>query len=440
MANPVTRFFTKSFLERSQRLIGLAGIGFILGGSAFALLLTGGVFARTYKVTAMFTDAAGIQPGDKVTVAGLPAGTVKALRIEHGQVAIDLAVNKSVSVPADSDAEVVIETLLGRRAISLVAGQSEKELEDGSVIPVDRTTTPIDITQLNDISVRLMNASDAAALNGFLGEVTKVTTGKKDQVRQIVTGLNSVLDAVDSRKQQLGQLIAALRKVFTTLGERDKTILGLIDHLDPVLANLAERQEDLKTLLQATDSASHETADLVIRNRKVLDSTLNSLHQVLTILDRHQLDLAASLSYLNDSVEGYQSVGYSQGVPNRWANIFVQSLGPVGVDTLLGQCGLIDQLIDQMLGTDCQNSSPAGSGGTGAVLPPLPGSTPPLPGQLPTGPLPLPTGPLPLPTGGLPLPLPSPSLGLPATIQSSFPSSVGDLVDGVLWGWKEWHA
>jgi phospholipid/cholesterol/gamma-HCH transport system substrate-binding protein len=432
MANPVTRFFTKSFLERSQRLIGLAGIGFILGGSAFALLLTGGVFARTYKVTAVFTDAAGIQPGDKVTVAGLPAGTVKALRIEHGQVAIDLAVNKSVSVPADSDAEVVIETLLGRRAISLVAGQSDEELVDGSVIPADRTTTPIDITQLNDISVRLMNESDAAALNDFLAEVTKVTTGKKAQVRQIVTGLNSVLDAVDSRKQQLGQLIEALRKVFTTLGERDKTILGLIDHLDPVLANLAERQEDLKTLLQATDSASHETADLVIRNRKVLDSTLNSMHQVLTILDRHQLDLAATLSYLNDSVEGYQSVGYSQGVPNRWANIFVQSLGPVGVDTLLGQCGLIDQLIDQMLGTDCQTSSPAGTSGTGAGLPPLPGSSP-LPGQLPTGPLPLPTGPL-------PLPLPSPSLGLPATIQQSFPSSVGDLVDGVLWGWKEWHA
>ena len=74
MANPVANFFRKSFLERSQRAIGVAGIGFILGGSLFALLLTGGVFARTYRVTAMFTDAAGIQAGDKVTVVLSSAG------------------------------------------------------------------------------------------------------------------------------------------------------------------------------------------------------------------------------------------------------------------------------------------------------------------------------------------------------------------------------
>ena len=50
----------KSFLERNQRLIGLIGILALLAGSAFALLLSGGVFARTYHVTAYFSDAAGI--------------------------------------------------------------------------------------------------------------------------------------------------------------------------------------------------------------------------------------------------------------------------------------------------------------------------------------------------------------------------------------------
>ncbi len=432
MANPITRFLGKSFLERSQRVIGLLGIGFVLGGTAFALLLTGGIFARTYHVTAMFADAAGIQPGDKVTVAGLPAGTVKGLQIRHGQVAVDLAVNNGVKLPADSEAEVVIETLLGRRAVALTAGQSNQQLQNGSVIPVDRTTTPIDITQLNDISVRLMNQSDAGALNSFLGEVTKVTTDKKTQIRQIVTGLNRVLTAVDSRKRQLGELIVALRSVFTTLGERDTTILGLIDHLDPVLANLAQRQSDIKTLLQATDSATHETADLVIRNRKVLDSTLSSLHQVLTILDRHQLDLAAGLSYLNESVLGYQSVGYSQGVPNHWANIFVESLGPLGVDTLLGPCGTIDTIVNTLLGTQCQLSGPGAASSGSANVPGLPGlpsppvTLPPLPGQLPTGGL---TGQLPIPT---------PSLGLPAT-QVALPNSLGDLVDGVLLGWEGWR-
>ncbi|TMK84485.1 MAG: MCE family protein, partial [Actinobacteria bacterium] len=120
----------------------------MLAGSLFALLLTGGVFARTYRVTAVFTDAGGIVPGDKVTVAGLPAGTVKALHIQNGTVAIDLAVNRGVKLPADSRADVVVQTLLGRRAVSLVAGQSDQLLGNDSVIPVGRTTTPVDITEL----------------------------------------------------------------------------------------------------------------------------------------------------------------------------------------------------------------------------------------------------------------------------------------------------
>ena len=60
--------FQKSFLERSPRTIGAIGISAMLAGSLFALLLTGGVFARTYRVTAVFTDAGGIVPGDNFTL------------------------------------------------------------------------------------------------------------------------------------------------------------------------------------------------------------------------------------------------------------------------------------------------------------------------------------------------------------------------------------
>jgi hypothetical protein len=169
-----------------------------------------------------------------------------------------------------------------------------------------------------------------------------------------------------------------------------------------VLSNLAARQHDIQVLLQATDSASHETADLVQRNRAVLDQTLGALHQVMGVIDQHQVDLAATVTYLNQAVQGYASVGYSNGYPNRWANIFVQSLGPAGVDALIGPCGAVDQLIDRILGTDCRQS-PGGSGGNGGGNqggqlplppppsipkpprhPPKPPSIPPLP-SLPRG-------------------------------------------------------
>jgi phospholipid/cholesterol/gamma-HCH transport system substrate-binding protein len=451
MASRFRRSLEKSFLERNQRLIGGIGLGLLLSGTAFSLLLTGGVFARTYRVSAVFADAAGIRPGDKVTVAGLDAGTVKGQRIENGRVVMDLAVGKSVRLPAHTRAEIVIQTLLGKRAVNLVAGERSGELRDGSVIPLDRTKTPVDITQLNDISVRLMDRSDAGALNQLMAEVTKVTEGKKEQVGQIVSGLADVAEAVDSRRTQLKSLVRSLRILSTTLGERDQTIVSLIDHLDPVLANLAARQEDIQTLLVATDSASHATADLVRRNRKVLDRTLVSLHQTFRVLDQHQLDLAAAVSYLEDAVQGYQSVGYSGGncgrmdsrscnggKPNQWANIFVQSLGPAGVDALIGKCGAVDRMIDRILGTNCEESSAPpllpggdGGGGGGGGIGPLPNpSLPPLPSLPPPPSLPGP-------------PLPTPSLpDLPGQRSASdwadfgMPHNLGDLLSFVLLGWE----
>ena len=425
----------KSFLERNQRVIGLVALALLLAGTASALLLTGGVFANRYTVTAYFTDAAGIQPGDAVTVAGLPAGIVKGLRIDGGRVAMDLGIDSSVKMPADSGADIVVQTLLGKQAVNLVSGRSDRMLADGDTIPTSRTTTPVDITQLNDISVRLLNRSDASALNDLMSEVSQVAAGKGPDVHRLVTGLADLASAVDSKRKELGSLIDALKHLSGTLASKDTTIVSLIDNLTPVLQNLAQRQGAIATLLQSTDSAAHETADLVKRNRGTLDATLNALHGDLEVLDQHQLDLAASIQYLNQAVQGYSSVGYSNGFPNHWANIFVQSLGPAGVDAILGQCGAVDQLIDQILGSNCQDAG-TGGGGTGSPIPipTLPGlptpTLPPLPVPTPSLPIPVPSGWLPsppsLPTPSLPVgggnggtaslpPVPVPSVGLPGS-------------------------
>jgi phospholipid/cholesterol/gamma-HCH transport system substrate-binding protein len=451
----------KSFLERNQRIIGLIAIALLVGGSAVALLMTGGVFASRYTVTAYFSDAAGIQPGDAVTVAGLPAGIVKGLHVDGGRVAMDLGIDSSVKMPSDSSADIVVQTLLGKEAVNLVSGQSRHMLSDGDTIPVSRTTTPIDITQLNDISVRLLNRSDATALNDLMSEVSQVAAGKGPDVHRLVTGLSSLASAVDAKRQQLGSLIDALKSLSTNLANKDATIVSLIDNLTPVLQNLAQRQGAIATLLQSTDSAAHETANLVERNRGTLDATLNALHQDLAVLDQHQLDLAATVQYLNQAVQGYSSVGYSNGFPNHWANIFVQSLGPAGVDAILGQCGAVDQLIDQVLGTKCNQT---GTGGPGQPVPPpsLPGlptpSLPPIPLPTQSLPVPVPTG-LPsvpsLPTPSVPVPgggngpnvslppVPSPSIGLPgsgvaprqgSTTARPFGVTYRDFMDGFLGG------
>jgi phospholipid/cholesterol/gamma-HCH transport system substrate-binding protein len=310
------------------------------------------VFNKTYKVTAYFEDAAGIKAGDDVKVAGLEAGKVGAIEIRDGVVAVELKVNKGIELSSDSTAEITIETLLGRKSVTLFDGSGDALLADGDEIPVEDTVTPISLIDLADQSVRLLEESDADSLETFMSEVSKITNGKREQITTLINGLGDTLAAVDERRAELGSLIDSLRVVGTTLAERDDTIVSVIDNFDVVLGNLAERTNELVTLLENTDTASHQVASLVNRNRGRLDSAIERLSTALRVLDAHQVDLAGTVSYLEKAVRGYSSVGYSQGVPNRWANIFVQSLGPVGVDAALGPCGALDQALDELLGPD----------------------------------------------------------------------------------------
>lgn len=398
------------FKERNPRFIGFIALALIGAMTALGLLLQGGLLTPSYEVTAMFTDGGGITTADRVTVAGLPAGRIADIDVREGQVAVTLAVERDVELPADSGAEVVIETFLGRRSVALVPGRSSEVLADGAVIPVERTVTPVDVTDLNDISVRLLNESDADAFEQFLSEVSTITEGQEDEIRALIQGLERVVVAVDSRRSELDRLLRSLRTIATTLGQRDQTIVSLIDNLDVVLANLAERQQDLERFLRSTASSTVEIADLVRRNRPLLDHALEALHADLQVLDRHQVDLAATITYLEQAVQGYSSVGYSQGrVRNRWANIFVQSLGPAGVDAIVGQCGVVDQLFDDLFGTDCAEGGGGGGGRRGG---PDEGDDPP-PDEGP----------------GLPVPLDS-EAALPCTIGDLVASAVGEPAPG----------
>lgn len=389
-------FIRKSFLERNQKIIGLVGAILVAAGTTFALLLSGGVFADTFTVTADFADAAGLKSGDDVVVAGLEAGSVDTVEISGGVVKVAMKVEDGIKMPKDSRAEIVVETLLGKKSVNLISGSDDAMLEDGDEIPLDRTTTPIELVELANRSEPLLRRSDPRAFQDFLNEITAITRGKRKQAETLITGLTEVTGVINARGKQLSRLLDSLDTLAATFADRDDTLVSLIDNLDVVLGNLAERTGEVKRLLRRTDSASNEVAFLVERNRGNLDSTLRNLHSTLQILDNQQVDLAAGISYLEQSVEGYSSIGYSQGIPNRWANIFVQSLGPLGVDALIGRCGPFDEALDELLGKDPRNDPKSPhydprycqrnpdhdkeeDGGDDNPLPPLPSPLPSLP-------------------------------------------------------------
>lgn len=343
----------KSFTERNPVVIGVIVVALIAAATGAAVALDAGLFAHRYTVLARFEDTAGLKSGDKVRVAGVPSGEVGAIRQQDGMVEVELKVDEAIELSGDTRAAVVVETLLGQKYVRLTTGDDwAHPLADGDVIT--DTRTPTEVLDLQNVGTPLLEESDGEALNDLMRSLSEVTAGKREQVRQIIEGLDRLTTAVNDREAETRSLVDSAAVLSGTLAERDGELLNAVDNLNVVVGSLAERRAELVRLLHATASAAGATADLIGENRERLDAVLDELHVDLQIIGRHQVDLAQSVAYLGVAVEGFASIGYSgpEETPNEWANIFTQLIGPLGPDALFGSCGLVDDALDLALGPD----------------------------------------------------------------------------------------
>jgi hypothetical protein len=79
---------------------------------------------------------------------------------------------------------------------------------------------------------------------------------------------------------------------------------------------------------------------------------LASLHTDLNVVSQHQDDLAEGVSYLGSALKGFQSIAYSGSTPVPWGNIFVNPASLTQGFGIIGPCGTLDQVLNQVLGPD----------------------------------------------------------------------------------------
>lgn len=362
----------RSFTERNPVVIGVIVVAIISVGTGAALLLNSGALADRYQVRARFTDSAGVTPGTKVRVAGITSGAVEEVRQAGGQVEVVLGVDAGIELPADTRADIVVETLLGQKSVRLVPGDDwDRLLQDGAVIT--DTTTPIEALDLQNIGTPLLEEIDGEAIDSLIDKVATVTEGKRQDVGDIIEGLERLARTVNAREAQARSLVDSARTLTDTLADRDEDLLAAVDDLDEVVQTLVSRRTELVQLLEATSEAAQRTADLIGGKAPEIDRVLDELHADLEIVGRHQVDLAQTIALVSSAIEGFASVGYSgeAAEPTTWANVYLQLIGPLGPDAILGSCGALDVALDLSIGPDpladcdARTGPMAGSAGPG---------------------------------------------------------------------------
>lgn len=309
----------KNFRERSPLIVGIISIIAITLATTFAFFIDRiPALKQAYEVQAEFKDAAGVTAENQVRVAGIKVGTVKSVELATDRVLITMEIDNGIEIPNDAFAEIKLATLLGTKFIDLEARGGEPFLEDGDLIPLERTTVPYEIYQASNQGTNVLEGLDGPALNDMLVELTKLTKVAEDEIGQALEGLNELGAGLNAKDEDLRSLLAGANDLTELLSDEGDEIVRLIDSSNAVLGSLADKREEVQSLLAATNIMARDVAALVRDNRANIDSILGDLHRALVVLDKNVKHLDQALEYAGPSSRYFGSI-FTQG---QWGDIY----------------------------------------------------------------------------------------------------------------------
>lgn len=359
-------------LERNQALIGTITAIVIGIGTLFAVGATGGLFVPGETYRAEFSDAAGLEEGNFVFMAGVRVGQVTGIEREEDRVRVEFAI-EAPPFPTDSSADIIIQNTLGKRAIRINHGTSDERAEPGFEIPLERNGDPVDLPQLGDESAELLTELDVAKLQELITALADIADTSNEDLGRLLVGIEDVSQIIVDRRDELERLLTEGSVLIRAVDEVDQDIVRIIDAFGSTLDRLDGRRGDIQRLLAETVDATDTANALLLDREDQIDRVLTDLHTDLEVVDAHQVDLAHVFAYLGSGLEGFSSIGYSGGDAKldnpSWGNVFATELGGAGVTAIFGCGGTLDSIFTEAIGPDprCAEGATAASTGIGAA-------------------------------------------------------------------------
>lgn len=285
-----TRLVT--FFESAARTLSVALV--------LALLATAGLWYALQRgsqrtVTAYFDNTVGLYEDNEVAIQGIPVGSVDEIVPQGEVVRVVLKVDNDAPVRADAQAVIVAPTLVSDRYVQLgPTYENGPQLTDGAVIPVERTSTPVELDRvyqsLDQIARSLgpNGANQAGALNQLLRSSAGALGGNGELLKSTITELGGAVGTLADNRDNLFATVDNLGQFTNMLARNDGAVRDLNNQLADIAGFLASERGDLSTVLSTLPPALDDVARFIRDNRDILRTDVGRLRNITDILVRQR--------------------------------------------------------------------------------------------------------------------------------------------------------
>src|SRR4051794_5761187 len=241
-------------MRRAQRLTALTAGVLLLSGcgfrGAYSFNLPGGadVGDDPYTVQIQFADVLDLVPQSGVRVADVPVGRVTGITLSDDWTAtVTVTVNGDVDLPANAVAAIQQSSLLGEKYVELAPPGHDRpqgHLEDGSLIPLDRTSRNVEVEELLGALSLVLNGGGLEKLQTISRELGVAMQGRESELKNTLGQLDTFIGGLDQQKEEINRALDSVNALATTLAQRTGTIEKALDTSSPGPIDVLNQQED----------------------------------------------------------------------------------------------------------------------------------------------------------------------------------------------------
>lgn len=136
------RGITAELLVGVFALLGVAALGYQAVGLAGISFLP----SNEYTINAEFDNVSGLKAGASVEIAGVPVGSVSAIKLDDPSAIVVLEMNKSIKIYDEDIASIRTQGLIGDRYVKISRGASTEAIPPGGT--VIETESVVDIEDI----------------------------------------------------------------------------------------------------------------------------------------------------------------------------------------------------------------------------------------------------------------------------------------------------
>ncbi|OBG22795.1 mammalian cell entry protein [Mycolicibacterium celeriflavum] len=267
------------------------------------------------KVTAYFTSAVGLYPGDDVRIVGVPVGTIEAIEPRANDVKVTMMLDHGVQVPADAKALIIAPNLVSARFVQITpAYTGGAVMADGAEISLARTAVPVEWDevkeQLTQLSAQLgpKPGSVQGPLTEFVNQAADTFDGNGDSFRQALRELSQTAGRLGDSRTDLFGTIRNLQVLVDALSNSNEQIVQFSNHVASVSQVLAESSADLDYTLGTLNQALADVRGFLNESNEALIGQVTKLADFTSILTERSEDIEQVLHITPNGLTNFYNI------------------------------------------------------------------------------------------------------------------------------------